>query len=150
MLSADRVERNQQAAPQHIPLEWHTDFGGEEMAEASERQVALPGRVGKPDGACLDEPINRLRGSHDARIERSARFKCEPSLPEAGAAVARDMDLLHAVQARFQIVWRTELDRRLDIPELRVAPRSDALTGFGGVEQATLPIVMPPAFHPLL
>src|SRR3546814_5714639 len=83
MLSADRVERNQQAAPQHIPLEWHTDFGGEEMAEASERQVALPGRVGKPDGACLDEPINRLRGSHDARIERSARFKCEPSLPEA-------------------------------------------------------------------
>src|SRR3546814_1487658 len=73
MLSADRVERNQQAAPQHIPLEWHTDFGGEEMAEASERQVALPGRVGKPDGACLDEPINRLRGSHDARIERSDR-----------------------------------------------------------------------------
>src|SRR3546814_14779773 len=59
MLSADRVERNQQAAPQHIPLEWHTDFGGEEMAEASERQVALPGRVGKPDGACLDEQIGR-------------------------------------------------------------------------------------------
>src|SRR3546814_5591727 len=89
------------------------------MAEASERQAALPGRVGKPDGACLDEPIDRRRGSHDARIERSARFKCDPSLPEARAAVARDMDRRHAVQARFQIVGRTELDRRLDIPKLR-------------------------------
>src|SRR3546814_19911392 len=93
MLSADRVERNQQAAPQHIPLEWHTDFGGEEMAEASERQVALPGRVGKPDGACLDEPINRLRASHDARTERSPRLKCEPNLPDTGDAFPRDMDL---------------------------------------------------------
>src|SRR3546814_7179828 len=90
------------------------------MAEASERQAALPGRVGKPDGACLDEPIDRRRGSHDARIERSARFKCDPSLPEARAAVARDMDRRHAVQARFQIVGRTELDRRLDIPKLRL------------------------------
>src|SRR3546814_20623577 len=66
----------------------------------------------------------------------SARFKCEPSLPEAGAAVARDMDLLHAVQARFQIVGRTELDRRLDIPELRVARRKKAVNGFGLDEQA--------------
>src|SRR3546814_3387564 len=66
----------------------------------------------------------------------SARFKCEPSFPEAGAAVARDMDLLHAVQARFQIVGRTELDRRLDIPELRVARRKKAVNGFGLDEQA--------------
>src|SRR3546814_7561879 len=101
------------------------------MAEASERQAALPGRVGKPDGACLDEPIDRRRGSHDARIERSARFKCDPSLPEARAAVARDMDRRHAVQARFQIVGRTELDRRLDIPKLRLARRKKTVNGFG-------------------
>src|SRR3546814_13777165 len=146
MLSADRVERNQQAAPQHIPLEWHTDFGGEEMAEASERQVALPGRVGKPDGACLDEPINRLRGSHDARIERSARFKCEPSLPEDGAAVARDMALLHAVQARFQIVGRTAFDRRIYIPALRVARPKMAENGLGLAQTAPPLLPRAPAF----
>src|SRR3546814_11301408 len=98
-LPADRLERDQQTAPQHIALEWHSDFGGEEMAEASERQAALPGRVGKPDGACLDEPIDRRRGPHDARIERSARFKCDPNLPEGRASVARDLDLRTAPTA---------------------------------------------------
>src|SRR3546814_18180059 len=103
MLSADRVERNQQAAPQHIPLEWHTDFGGEEMAEASERQVALTGRVGKPDGACRDEPITRLRGSPHARIARSARFQSQPRPPEDGAAVACTIELLHALHEVLQL-----------------------------------------------
>src|SRR3546814_728217 len=65
------------------------------------------------------------------------------SLPEAGAAVARDMDLLHAVQARFQIVGRTELDRRLDIPELRVARRKKAVNGFGLDEQAPTFVALP-------
>src|SRR3546814_10797527 len=53
------------------------------------------------------------------------------------------MDLLHAVQARFQIVGRTELDRRLDIPELRVARRKKAVNGFGLDEQAPTFVALP-------
>src|SRR3546814_8673763 len=53
------------------------------------------------------------------------------------------MDLLHAVQARFQIVGLTELDRRLDIPELRVARRKKAVNGFGLDEQAPTFVALP-------
>ncbi|BBE33061.1 hypothetical protein SmB9_07190 [Sphingosinicella microcystinivorans] len=103
------------------------------MAEPSERQAALPACVGKPDGL------------HDARIERSARFKCEPSLPEARATVAHDMDRLRAVRARSQIDGRTELDRRLDIPELRLARRKKTMNDFGLDEQAPTYVALPVA-----
>src|SRR3546814_19928385 len=53
------------------------------------------------------------------------------------------MDCLHSVQSRFQIGGRTELDRRLDIPELRVARRKKAVNGFGLDEQAPTFVALP-------
>src|SRR3546814_14910331 len=73
-LPADRLERDQQTAPQHIALAWHSDFGGEEMAEASERQAALPGSVGTADGDRTDEPLARRSGSPIGHIDQPERL----------------------------------------------------------------------------
>ena len=55
------------------------------------------------------------------------------------------MDRLRAVRARSQIDGRTELDRRLDIPELRLARRKKTMNDFGLDEQAPTYVALPVA-----